>query len=308
MTALAAILWTLVALLAAALLYGALVGARALRLERIVVQLPHLPAAAEGFAIAHVSDLHLKSSKLFEPVWQRAIEMTMQAAPDLIVITGDIAAGAENMDEVRRWLPKLSARHGVFAVLGNHDLNFTMERALVGDDWHPSIEAWRSLLDECGVRLLHNQWHLLELDGWRLLLVGVGDASHGADDIDAAFAGAPSADLVIMLSHSPDIIDRPGAERADLILCGHTHGGQMMIPGLGPAWAPVWRDRRRGAGLLRFGDVAMHVSRGVGTTWPVRLNCPPHVAVLELRRGPLNGRPLQPELSKPQPGSEEVAG
>lgn len=294
----ATVLWALVIMLFGLTAYG-LHEARRLRVERIRVYLPNLPEALRGLRIVHISDLHARPSRFLAPLFQRLVEEVNRADADLVLVSGDLAAGAENMSIAARLLSHMSSRHGLFVTLGNHDLNVTMERWLQGLDEGFDVEVLRRILADHGVRLLHNEAVMVERAGHRVAIVGVGDASCGLDDLCGATAGLPAADLVIVVEHSPDILDRPGIEIADLVLCGHTHGGQMMIPGWGSVWAPVWRDRRRGAGLLACGDVACHVSRGVGVTWPIRVGCPPQLAILELHPGALNGQRLPLTLKHP---------
>lgn len=294
----AIVLWALVIVIWGLAAYG-LYETRRLRVERVRVCLPNLPEALRGLRIVHISDLHMRPSRLLAPLFERLVEEVNRTDADLVLVSGDLAAGAENMPLAARLLSRMSSRCGLFVTLGNHDVNVTMERWLQGIEEGFDVEVLRGILAGEGVRLLHNEAVTVEIAGRRVAIVGVGDASCGLDDLRSATADLPAADLVIVVEHSPDILDRPGIEVADLVLCGHTHGGQMMIPGWGSVWAPVWRDRRRGAGLLACGDVACHVSRGVGVTWPVRVGCPPQLAILELHPGPLNGLPLSLVLKNP---------
>ena len=299
MVAWAIVLWSLVLVMAAALAYGALVGARDLRLDRLTVHLPGLPPDLAGLRVVHLSDTHFMPGTFMLPLYEKMVAATAEASPDLILLSGDIAAGSENLPLALPWLSRLSAPLGIFAVLGNHDLDVTMERWLLDLDTGGDPEALREPLASAGVTLLHNEWRVLDVRGRRLLIVGVGDASCGLDDLAEALDGAPSdVDLTIFLSHSPDLFDREGLDHADLVLCGHTHAGQMMLPGIGPLWAPVWRGRKRGAGLLSLGEVVAHVSRGIGATWPARLGAPPQVALLDLQPGQPDGLPVWPVLKR----------
>ncbi len=309
MVAIAAVLWTIVALMAAGALYGALVGARRLRVDRIAVSLPRLPKELAGLRIVHIGDTHFKPTRFYDGLYEQMFRAVEEAEPDLVMISGDIASGNEYFAMAAQRLRRLRARYGVFAVAGNHDLNITLERWLQEQVGYVDIDEMKRLMAEAGVKLLHNEHEVLEINGCRVVVAGVADASVAIDDVECALAGAGAADLVIVLTHSPDIMDSPGIEAADLVLCGHTHGGQFMLPGIGPVWAPVWRDRRRGAGLLVFGDVVCHVTRGIGTTWPFRIGCPPQVAVLELEPGPPRGRKLKPELKhRAAVAAEEARG
>jgi hypothetical protein len=307
MLAWAIVLWTLVVIMFSALAYGATVGARDLRLERITVHLPKLAPDLAGLRVLHLSDTHFMPGTFIRPLYEKMVAAAGEAGAELILLTGDLAAGSANMPVALEWLSRLSAPLGVFTVLGNHDLDVTMERWLLDLETGGDPEDLREGLAEAGVTLLHNEWRVVEARGRRVLLVGIGDASCGLDDLPAVIAGAPEADLVIYLSHSPDVFDRAGMEHADLVLCGHTHAGQMMLPGIGPLWAPVWRGRRRGVGVLALGEVVGHVTRGVGATWPARIGAPPQAALLELQPGQPDGLAVKPALArKPLPAATET--
>ena len=117
------------------------------------------------------------------------------------------------------------------------------------------------------------------------MVAGVDAFMYGRDDAATALAGTAGADAVVMLAHTPDMLDDPNVRRSDLVLCGHTHGGQFQLPGIGSPWAPVWRDRRRASGLLRAGEALCHVTRGVASATRARFNCRPEVTILTLIRG-----------------------
>ncbi len=297
MIIIAIILWAIVILGAVAVVYGSVVEARRVQTDRLEVRLPRLPVGLEGLRIVHIGDTHCKPGRFYEPLFRRMVEAVNAAEADLVLVSGDLAAGGENTPIAARWLGQCRGRLGVYAVPGNHDLNVTMERWLMGLGQGFDVEEERRWLAEAGVTLLHNESVVIEHQGVRILLLGVGDVSSGVDDLEEMLKSAPEGDFTILLTHSPDILDQPGVEVADLVLCGHTHAGQMMLPGLGPVWSPVWRVRSRGVGLLAAGDVVVHVTRGIGTSWPVRLGCPPQVAVLELARGPVEGKSVPPTLA-----------
>ncbi|MEI6502766.1 MAG: hypothetical protein WCP21_17290 [Armatimonadota bacterium] len=130
-----------------------------------------------------------------------------------------------------------------------------------------------------------------------MVICGTGDASCGYDDLPRALHDGPRGALHLLLSHSPDIMDEAQADWADLVLCGHTHGGQAKLPWLGTLWAPVWRDRRRSEGLFRVGDALCYVTRGVHGGIRTRFLCPPELTLLTLTAGP--GDPVRelPRLS-----------
>lgn len=282
----AAILWTLTAVVLGLGIWGVFVEPHRLEVAEITVPLPRLPEALRGLTIGHLSDLHLRGSRRVRAVAERACAETMARRPDLICFTGDVIDHAKHLPEGLAVLRRLSAPLGVYLVLGNHDCDATMEDFLYGNPNCDAAEAqWQAALDGCAVILLANGHHVVEARGCRLVVAGIGDLSAGHDDLPAALQGAPPADLRVLLCHTPDALDLPGAEWADLLLAGHTHGGQLQLPGLGSAWAPVWRLRHRASGLFRLGKTLAFVNRGVSSGFPARINCPPQVAILTLVPG-----------------------
>ena len=282
----AIILWILVAGAAAFWVYASLIEPQRLCVRQIDVPIPNLPEALVGLRIAHLSDLHCSCHRRDDSVTNGAIAETLRQAPDLVAITGDLSNGSRYANCTAERLDELSARYGVYAVLGNHDWNCTLETYLFGSrEPHPTVQYWEQALNQTEIQLLENKSCLLTLKGQTVAIVGVGDPSCGRDDIETALEGIGPADLKIMLAHSPDAIDLPGADWADLLLAGHTHGGQCRLPGLGCPWAPVWRLRRRSSGLMRSGQTVVHVSRGIGAGLDARFLCPPEVCILTLSQG-----------------------
>ncbi len=285
MITIAIILWALVAATAAFWVYASLIEPQRLRVRQIDVPLPNLPEALSGLRIAHLSDLHCAYHR-DDAVTNRAITQTLQQAPDLVMITGDLSNGFHYANCIAERLGELSARYGTYAVLGNHDWNCTLTTYLFGSrEPDPTVQDWQQALSETTIQLLENKNLSLTVRGHTITIAGVGDPSCGRDNIEAALDQADSADLKIMLAHSPDAIDLPGADWADLLLAGHTHGGQCRLPGLGSPWAPVWRLRQRSSGLMRSGQMLAHVSRGIGAGMDARFLCPPEVCILTLRQG-----------------------
>jgi uncharacterized protein len=167
------------------------------------------------------------------------------------------------------------------------------------------VAEWRQTIESAGVKVLHNESTVLELKGRRVVIAGVGDPSCGWDDLPQALSGNPSGEVHLMLVHSPDLLDEPATDWADLVLCGHTHGGQMTLPGIGSPWAPVWRDRRRSEGLIKVGEALCYVSRGVGAGIRTRFRCPPEVCQLTLTAGAADNPRVLPRFNlatRPEPG------
>jgi len=281
----AVVLWGAVILATAFVVYARLIEPENLQIRHIEVHLSHLPSQLEGLRVAHLSDFHCRRQRSIQRRMRRAVRETRHHQPDLVLITGDLAHGSENMEYVGPLVTDLDAQYGVYAVLGNHDWDCTLSDYLYGTP-EPAVswERWQQSLAQTNIRILENTHCTLSINDQVVVVAGVGDPSCGRDGLPATIEGTESADLRILLSHSPDVIDLPQAGWADLILAGHTHGGQCRLPGLGSIWAPVWRFRKRAAGLIRFDDTWCHVSRGVGAGVEARFLCPPEVVIMTLMR------------------------
>lgn len=279
-----ALLWLLVLLIVAFIYYSHFIEPRRLRLSRWRVSIPRLPAELEGLKIVHLSDLHIKSDNKPFPlqVARRAVDMALKREPDLVCLTGDLAQASRFIGRAAEVLGPLT-NSPVWAVMGNHDHDKVLESEFSGPPQQRLNAAeWRAVVEQAGMRVLLNEHAPCEVRGVPVVIAGAGDASCGWDDLPAALSGEPRGALHLLLSHSPDIMDDPRSDWADLVLCGHTHGGQAKLPGLGTPWAPVWRDRRRSEGLFRVGQALCFVSRGVGAGIRTRFLCPPEVVELTL--------------------------
>jgi predicted MPP superfamily phosphohydrolase len=239
------------------------------------VPVPGLPRTFDGYRILHLSDLHAGGLVSLHATAER-LRPAASLDPDLIAVTGDFASGmAGRIDAAAALLGGMSAKDGVVAVLGNHDHWMGEERV---------IDA----LSKAGLKLLLNGSLAIPRDGEALYLVGVKDASYTKrDDLSAALRGVPDGVPVILLSHSPEIMDQPLSARASLILSGHTHGGQVVLPYVGPIHVPSEVPRRLASGLHQLDGRWLFVNRGLGEIFPpVRINCPPEMALLTLRSAP----------------------
>ncbi len=234
------------------------------------IRLPNLPRAFHGLRIVHLSDLHF-GPLVPRLVMEYVVWQTNRLRRDLVVLTGDYVHTrntTREIDGVWPMLSRLQAPLGVYAVLGNHDHWADLDRSLY----------W---LERSGQGLRHRAV-ALERQGQRLWLGGAGDLWEDDLGIDQAFSVAPDQECKILLSHNPDSADEPYQARVDLILSGHTHGGQVKLPFLGALKLPV-SNRGYVDGLLQARRSQLFISRGIG--WaivPVRFNCPPEIAVLEL--------------------------
>jgi uncharacterized protein len=240
-----------------------------LTIEHHSIYLPRLPQAFEGFRIVHLSDIHhspFTSSAQIE----RAVETANRLKPDLIALTGDyISHDRQYAAPCAEMLGRLNARYGVFAVLGNHD-HWT-DAALITD-----------LFRAEGITVLVNQGMRFELGDDAFWLAGVDDTMVGLEDLSLALAGARETEMKLLLAHNPIILRRAARAHVDLVLSGHTHGGQVTLR---PERGASGKTRRRLLrGLGHQGETQIYVTRGLGTVvLPIRYGCPPEVSLLELR-------------------------
>lgn len=237
--------------------------------EQIGVTLPRLPARLEGLRVAQLSDLHISSYTTAGDI-ERAAALAMRQSPDVIVLTGDFIWREvwQYAEELVEPLRTLRAPLGVYAVLGNHD------------HWEDAALATR-VLAEAGVTLLLNQAVRLETDA-PLWLAGLDDVWERKHDMAAALAGAPDDECKLLLVHEPDYADEAARYPVDLQLSGHSHGGQINLPGYGRPVLP-YLGRKYPAGLYQVGPLALYTNRGIGVIAPpVRFNCPPEVTLLTL--------------------------
>jgi predicted MPP superfamily phosphohydrolase len=249
----------------AALLTTAAVLLYAFFVEPYFVELTRHSLAGEvnqPLKIVHISDLHTSGFGMRE---RRLVRLVEQAAPDLIVVTGDTVDGA-SMEPSRDVFLRLRAPLGVWAVVGDS------ERAGGARD----IGAFYASV---GAHLLENKGVAVRDDVW---LMGLDDPITGHPDLTAALEGAPTASFKIALVHAPDHFSAV-AGLFHLALAGHAHGGQVRFPGLGPLWS-VPQGRRFVQGWYREKSSNLYVSRGVGMTFiPARFLCRPEVALIEIR-------------------------
>ena len=240
-----------------------------LAIERQQIYLRRLPRALDGLRIVHLSDFHY--GPIVNPAHlERAIKAANDLRPDLIALTGDyISHDRTYAAPCAELVGRLRARYGVFAVLGNHD-HWT-DAALIAD-----------LFRAEGITVLLNEGMRLDLSGESFWLAGVNDTMVGLEDLPLALAGSGDGEMKLLLAHNPIILRRAARAGVDLVLSGHTHGGQVTLrPEKNLSGHP---RRRLLRGLGRRGNTQIYVTRGLGTVvLPIRYGCPPEVSVLELQ-------------------------
>ncbi|MFO0787914.1 MAG: metallophosphoesterase [Pirellulales bacterium] len=241
-----------------------------LHVQRKELTIPRLLPPHDGLRIAHITDLHM-SGRLTPAFFEQVAEIVNETDPDLIAITGDIVEG----DAFIEWLPgtlgRLRSRHGVFYVLGNHDRRAT----------ESTIK--RVLADYGLIHVGHDCRRITIHD--EPLLIGGNELPwyKPAADFTKTSRNSDVWTPRILLAHSPDQFHWAQEQDIDLMMAGHLHGGQIRFPLMGAITSPSRHGVRYAAGVFRAGNTVMHVSRGVGALTPLRVNCPPEIAILTLR-------------------------
>ena len=255
--------------------------------RRRTLRLPHWPAALDGLTVALVGDLHAGAPHVDAERVRRLVAAVNRRRPQLVLLAGDFVddevAGADRVapEDVAVALAALRAQLGVYAVLGNHDRAFGAERVAAALRSH-------------GVEVLEDDARRLDA---RLWLAGVGGARREPRDPQAALDEVPDGAPVILLAHEPDLFPRV-PERVSLTVAGHTHGGQVALPGLRGRWIPSRFGERYAGGHVVEGGRHLYITTGVGTSrWPVRLGAPPEVVLLRLRPA----RPAARRAGAPRP-------
>ena len=236
----------------------------------IEIGIADLPDEFDGFTIALVADIHC--GKLFPPERVRKVlDRVRERGPDAIAVAGDLVQERAAYEGVFEEIDRVAREIPTYVVPGNHDY------------WQ-GIDNYREHVAAGPAIDLANAHRVIERGEARLVIAGVADLTDGEPDIEKALAGAGKLPIVLIM-HNPDFFPNvlAQAQGIDLVLAGHTHGGQVSLPLLGPPVVPV-RQRDYAAGLVREGSAQIYVSRGVGMLVRVRFNCRPEVAFIVLRK------------------------
>jgi predicted MPP superfamily phosphohydrolase len=249
--------------------YGAIFRRRAFSIERATIEIPGLHPDLDGYRIAHLSDLHIGpwTPRSWGLRWARAANAL---DCDLAVVTGDlIASGTAFHEDAADVVGALRARDGVLVAMGNHDY-----------DHGSGGEALVAALESRGARVLRNEG--VAKNG--LFVGGIDDRWSKRADLDRVFRQRPSGSATVLLAHDPADFEGAVARGADLVLSGHTHGGQLALP-FAPRHANLGRlTRRHTLGVYKSGASSLVVHPGLGTSGPpVRLGVPPAVLEITLR-------------------------
>lgn len=250
--------------------YGTLLEPEWLAIEHVTIPIPRLKPLFEGFRIVQMSDFHLHPYTQIDQI-ANAVDEANRLKPDLVVLTGDfVLENADSIYELAPVLSRLNAKYGVFSVLGNHDL------------W-TNASVVRSGLEEIGLPVMKNSGISLSIGQDMINLAGLDAAWDGQPDLNLALRDLPQGIPTILLMHEPDTADIFSQnKRVSLQLSGHTHGGQVRIPILGPPVLPEY-GKKYDSGLYRVNEMWLYTNRGIGVIGPpVRLNCRPEITEITL--------------------------
>ncbi len=281
---LARIWWAIiaVAVLGVGFLTYGVVGAYRVELQRYTYADPQVPPAFDGLRIALVTDIH-RGAFFSEDRVGRLVDRVNALEADLILLGGDYVYGntdyeASCFSELRR----LQAPLGCYAVLGNHDYG-KPQRDDGSDDEDPSLAL--EAISTTSIQLLDNSAVWIEREGQRLRLGGVSDHQMGDPRLTPTLEGTTEADLVILLSHNPDYSETLPPDAVDLVLSGHTHGGQVTLFGGYAFYLPSDYGQKYRTGVVQNGSTTVIVSNGIGSSIvpPIRFFAPPQIVEITLR-------------------------
>ncbi len=258
--------------------YSGLIEPNVIDVTRFDLKINRLSEAFDGFKIALISDLHY-GPYTGEHQISAAVHEANQLKPDIVFLLGDFVTealvghskdGARKAEPCAKLLSRLEAPYGAFAVLGNHDYAT-----------NPDFVA--EALTSHGITLLRNANQAIERDAARLWLLGLDDATFGQAAVEQALHGVPASEPKVLLVHEPDFADESSRYGVDVQFSGHSHGGQILLPGIHPLWLPPLANKYY-RGYYRVGDLQLYTNRGIGTVaLPFRLFAPPEVTAVTLR-------------------------
>lgn len=258
--------------ISAASAYAQLIEPNNYNISQTDIFIPDLPEGFEGFRIAHITDVHHSRIVGIDEI-QRVVRLTREVGADLIALTGDYTTSYRRyIEPCAEALGELEAPQGVWAVLGNHD-------------HYTDRELTTRALARNHLGVLNNANTTVRRGSETIQLAGIDDWSWGGSDWHRAFYGLKQNKVTILLSHQPAVFDFAETEGMSLILSGHTHGGQIDLPLLGPPARLATKDMKYARGLFRRRNTQLYVSSGTGVIGlPIRFGVRPEIAVLRLRR------------------------
>lgn len=253
--------------------YGAAVRDH-IEISQVDVKIANLPGEFAGLTIAQLSDIHHGMYTGLDYI-HRCVEIVNNLKPDVIALTGDFTFGGKKyIEPCAEALKGLNARAGVYAVLGNHD-------------YYVGASQVTRALKNAGCNVMIDALDRIELRGAKLWLAGTDDLYYGLTDPKRLLREVPLDEPRIVLAHNPDFIEEFAAKdtHVDLMISGHTHGGQMRLPLIGAPQVNSQYGQRYVIGLNRKDSMQVYTTRGIGSILlPVRIDCPPEIVLFNLQQ------------------------
>jgi len=257
------------------ILYSIFIEPNNIKIKKVSLYFKSLPHIFNGEEIIHISDLHIKK---FGNKEKKLLKLIKKLNPNYIVITGDIIDYHSNsLVACKKFFQQLCNFNDkeVFVVFGNHlHANNTI-----------NIYNLRKMLNDLGVKVLTNESYQLKKDKNFINIIGVDDPHTGHDNVEKSFENIKSKDFNLVLTHSIELIDKLDPDLVDLLLSGHTHGGQVVFPFIRPFWIP---DKYKGkyiSGLYKIRSFFAYINPGIATVvLPIRFNASPEITLLKLNK------------------------
>ena len=261
----------LISFLVLAGIWGVFIEPNRIKVEKLSLKIKDLPSSFENLKILHLSDFH---SCDFGQKEKKILKILSQLSPDFIFITGDIVDwSTRDFESCRKFWKELSKNYQgrTFGVYGNHDHR------------NKNFRDLDAFLKESKIEILNNESRIIEKGEDFIYLIGVDDPHLGYDNIENAMKGIESNTSKILLAHSPEIFRKIKEKDINLVLAGHTHGGQINIPFFSYFVLPLKYDKKYKSGLFEENSTYLYVSRGIGeTVLPIRINAFPEVTLITL--------------------------
>lgn len=250
--------------------YASLIEPNWIVVTRVVIRDTQLAKSLEGIRIVQISDIHMTEGPGKRE--EQLVRKVNALKPDFLFITGDFVDHRRELEPMKALLRKFKARIGIWGVPGNTDhISFTGGELVKG-------------LEPAGIKILVNEAKRIQVEvGKYFWLVGVDDPVYGYANLPEALSTMPPGSPAVLLAHSPDIFDKAAEQKINLVLVGHTHGGQISIPFLIHLSAYANRTPYM-RGLFKKGSTELYVNRGIGTkTLPIRFLCPPEITLIQVK-------------------------
>ena len=256
-------------------LYSAFIEPYRVGIKTVSINLNGRDGRLDDIKIIHITDLHIKKFGYLERI---LIDNINQLMPDLLFVTGDFIKNNNGIEPCAEFFKRIKPKYGIYGVLGNNDYK---QFFIISID----TDKLKKSLSDVGVKLLFNESYTVNIDGVHINILGIEDSMYGKPDISNIINKDTNGYTNILLSHSPSVIKYLNGYKPDLILTGHTHGGQVRLPFIEYLWTPLPLNspRKYSRGLFEVNKTKMYVNQGIGTNlFPMRFLCPPEISIIKL--------------------------